>query len=185
MSSRRSFILGTGLVLTLAATWYVAGVDEAGDDLLTSPQRTAPSARSAAPGASVVARKPAETSIGRAGAQREAPQAERMSRGGGDLFATQSWQPPPPPLRSSTAPPLATPAPPLRAPELPYRYLGRMEEDGRVIAFLAEGAQLRPRVVRQGDLLPNYRVDEITSLGMRLTYLPLNETQRLLFGTTP
>jgi hypothetical protein len=26
-------------------------------------------------------------------------------------------------------------------------------------------------------------VDEITPQGMRLTYLPLNETQRLLFGS--
>ena len=60
-----------------------------------------------------------------------------------------------------------------------------MEEDGRVVAFLAEGTQPVPRVVRQGDMLPNHRVDEITPQGMRLTYLPLNETQRLLFGSTP
>lgn len=172
MASRRSLLLGAGLVITLAATWYAAGVDEAGDELLASPQR-------AAPDGSVVANKAEETPVDRVRAQREAPPVERMARDGGDLFATQSWKPPPPP------PAKATPAPPPRAPELPYRYLGRMEEDGRVIAFLAEGAQQQPRVVRQGDLLSNYRVDEITPLGMRLTYLPLNETQRLLFGSTP
>jgi hypothetical protein len=59
-----------------------------------------------------------------------------------------------------------------------------MEEGGAVVVFLAEGAaDARPRLVRQGDPWPNYRVDEITPQGMRLTYLPLNETQRLLFGS--
>lgn len=172
MASRRSLLLGAGLVITLAATWYAAGVDEAGDELLASPERAVASARPRA------ANVPVANASG-VPLQRGAPEAQRMARDGGDLFATQSWKPPPPP------PAVATPAPPPRAPELPYRYLGRMEEDGRVIAFLAEGAQQQPRVVRQGDLLPNYRVDEITLLGMRLTYLPLNETQRLLFGSTP
>ncbi len=174
MANRRSLWLGGGLLLTLVATWYAARVDDAGDELLAAPQRTTPTARASAPnlrGSPLVA----STSPS---ATRE-PEAQRMTREGGDLFATLSWQPPPPP------PAAAAPAPPPRAPELPYSYLGRMEEDGRVIAFLAEGAQKLPRVVRQGDLLPNYRVDEITAQGMRLTYLPLNETQRLLFGSTP
>lgn len=179
MASRRNLVLGAGLVLTLVATAYVARVDDAGGDLLASPERAAPSARPGASGGSVVATKAAESSVDQGRAQREAMPVERMAREGGDLFATQSWKPPPPP------PPVAAPAPAPRAPELPYRYLGRMEEEGRVIAFLAEGAQQQPRVVRQGDLLPNYRVDEITPMGMRLTYLPLNETQRLLFGSTP
>lgn len=174
MANRRSLWLGGGLLLTLLATWYAAGVDDAGDELLAAPQRTAPAARASAPNLPGL---PAISSTNHS-ATRE-PEAQRMTREGGDLFAISSWQPPPPP------PAAVAPAPPPRAPALPYRYLGRMEEDGRVIAFLAEGAQLQPRVVRQGDLLPNYRVDEITSLGMRLTYLPLNETQRLLFGSTP
>ena len=174
MANRRSLWLVGGLLLTLLATWYTAGGDDAADELLAAPQRTAPAARASV---SKLAGAPAAASSN-PGTPRE-PEAQRMTREGGDLFATTSWQPPPPP------PAAAAPAPPPRAPELPYRYLGRMEEDGRVIAFLAEGTQQVPRVVRQGDLLPNYRVDEITPLGMRLTYLPLNEPQRLLFGSTP
>lgn len=170
MANRRTLWLGGGLLLTLAATWYAAGVDDSGEELLAAPQRAAPLSRPKEAGVSAVASTPR--------ASRE-PEAQRMTREGGDLFATLSWKPPPPP------PPAAAPAPAPRAPELPYRYLGRMEEDGRVIAFLGEGAQQLPRVVRQGDLLPNHRVDEITPQGMRLTYLPLNETQRLLFGSTP
>lgn len=174
MANRRSLWLGGGLLLTLIATWYAAGVDDAGDELLATPQRTAPAARASMPRLPALA-EAAGTPPGTA----RDPEAQRMTREGSDLFATSSWQPPPPP------PAAVAPAPPPRAPALPFRYLGRMEEDGRVIAFLAEGAQPQPRVVRQGDLLANYRVDEITSLGMRLTYLPLNETQRLLFGSTP
>lgn len=170
MANRRSLWLGGGLLLTLMATWYAAGVDDAGEELLAEPQRTAPAARTQVTDVSAMATAPL--------APRDTD-AQRMTREGGDLFAPSSWQPPPPP------PAAVAPAPPPRAPALPYRYLGRMEEDGRVIAFLAEGTQQLPRVVRQGDVLPNYRVDEITPQGMRLTYLPLNETQRLLFGSTP
>lgn len=172
MTNRRSRMLGAGLVLTLVATWYAAGIEDAGDEPLAAPARAAAPARSAAPDASVdVASAPP--------ARADASGEQRMSRDGGNLFPTHSWKPPPPP------PPRQAAAPPPRAPELPYRYLGRMEEDGRITVFLAEGSQPQPRVVRQGDLLPNYRVDEVTDQGMRLTYLPLNETQRLLFGSNP
>ena len=180
MANRRSLGLGLGLMLTLVATWYAAGVDGSGvdgaaDDLLAAPGRTAPAARTGLADTPAVSEPVPRTSAA------SEPGAPRMAREGGDLFATLSWTPPPAP----PPPVAAAPAPPPRAPALPYRYLGRMEEDGRVVAFLAEGNQPVPRVVRQGDLLTNHRVDEITPQGMRLTYLPLNETQRLLFGSTP
>lgn len=174
MTSRRSILLGSSLLLTLVATWYASEIDADSDELLATPQRNLPVTR---------AELRAELSL--SGVQPAThgppgyPHEQRMTREGGDLFAPQSWRPPPPP------PIAAPPAPAPRAPELPFRYLGRLEEDGKVIAFLAEGGQQLPRVVRQGDLLLSYRVDEITSQGMRLTYLPLNETQRLLFGNTP
>lgn len=175
MTKRRSLGLGLGLMLTLVATWYAAGVEGVADDLLAEPGRTAPAARPGPTGTPAVNARVPRTST------TSEPGAPRMTREGGDLFATFNWTPPPAP----PAPVAAAPEPPPRAPALPYRYLGRMEEDGRVVAFLAEGNQPVPRVVRQGDLLSNHRVDEITPQGMRLTYLPLNETQRLLFGNIP
>jgi hypothetical protein len=66
-----------------------------------------------------------------------------------------------------------------RAPPLPFRYLGRIEEDGQVVVFVGEGTTTR--VLRKGQTLANYRVEEVTAQSMRLVYLPLNETQRLLF----
>ena len=72
-----------------------------------------------------------------------------------------------------------------------HRYLdGQIVDGSRIVAIARDPAKVadlasRGVQVRQGDLLPNHRVDEITPQGMRLTYLPLNETQRLLFGSTP
>ena len=173
MALTRSTGLLLGLAFTLAATWYAAGIDTDDDGLLaddaTAPDASAPPRAAAAAPATVAASPDA--------AARDAS-APRMEGEAGNLFAAHSWQPPAPP------PPVAVRAPAPQAPPLPYRYIGRMEEGGAVVVFLAEGgAETRPRLVRQGDQWPNYRVDEITAQGMRLTYLPLNETQRLLFGS--
>lgn len=179
MTRRRSLGLGAVLALTLLATWYAAGIGEdgeVGEALLAQPRRTAPSnaPRPLPPMA-------LDDGLPLASAANGAP---RMTREGGDLFAPLSWKPPPPPPPAPQRAAVAA-APPPRAPALPFRYIGRMEEDGRVIAFLSEGDQPVPRVVRQGDLVSSYRIEEITSTGMRLTYLPLNETQRMLFGSPP
>lgn len=171
MALTRSTGLLFGLAFTLAATWYAAGIETDDGGLLADATAidTVEPTRAAAP-APIVA---APTDV----AQRDAL-APRMEGEAGNLFAAHSWQPPAPP------PPVAVRAPAPQAPPLPYRYVGRMEDNGAVVVFLAEGgAETRPRLVRQGDQWPNYRVDEITPQGMRLTYLPLNETQRLLFGS--
>jgi hypothetical protein len=160
---------------TLAATWYAAGLEgEVADPLLdvreVSPRRSVAQA-SVQPTATALA-EPARAATAQAPGLREA----LPMRAAGDLFAARSWQPPPPP------PPAAAPAAPPRAPALPFRYLGRMEDGEQVVVFLMDGN--RERVVRQGDEWTNYRVDEINRRGMRLTYLPLNETQRMLFGSS-
>jgi hypothetical protein len=160
---------------TLAATWYAAGLgDEVAEPVLTVRERSAsPAAVRAAtqPPANALA-EPASVHLAQAASQREPLPALAA----GDLFASHSWQPPPPP------PPASAPTAPPRAPALPFRYLGRMEDGDQVVVFLMDGN--RERVVRQGDEWPNYRVDEINRRGMRLTYLPLNETQRMLFGSS-
>lgn len=114
------------------------------------------------------------TALPATGSQGQTPAAGTLR-----LFASHSWQPPPPPPPPAVAPP--TP----QAPALPFRYMGRLEEDGRIAVFLQETGQPHPKVVRLGERWGHYRVDEITPEGMRLTYLPLNETQRLLFGSAP
>ena len=176
MASTRNLGLMGLLTLTLAATWYAAGLDAPEDDLLATPadpgaaeaSRPAASVATDARGAGMAQASPTDALT-----PAQAPAGVRMSAGTRDLFGVRSWQPPPPPA----AAPVAAPAP--RAPVLPFRYIGRMEEEGRVAVFVSDGALTK--VLRQGDTWTNYRVDEITAQGMRLTYTPLNETQRMLF----
>lgn len=183
MASQRNVLLIGALGLTLAATWYAAGLEEgdgaAGDDLLARPQAAGPRSsgvvREAPPPPSAASPQPTVAAAPPA-AQGS---AQRLTAGSADLFAVRSWQPPPPP-----PPPVAAeaPPPPPVAPPLPFRYLGRMEDGPQITVFLSEGAQ-NVRVVRQGDQTGNYRIDEITPQGMRLTYLPLQQPQQLLFGS--
>lgn len=120
-----------------------------------------------------LARQPAAAFATRSADRTDHPPAVRMRPVGPNLFAVRELQlrpvarkePPPPPL----------------APPLPFRYQGKVIEDGRVIAFLAEGT--RTHVVRAGDRLTSYQVEDITAAGMTLVYLPLNEKQQLMFGS--
>lgn len=91
-----------------------------------------------------------------------------------NLFAAHSWQ------RAPALPPKVQPPAPA-APPLPFRYLGKLLEHGDVIAFLSQDT--RTYLLRQGDVVADYKVIEITSAEMTFVYLPLNEKQRLSFGS--
>jgi len=96
---------------------------------------------------------------------------------GGALFNRQSWTPPPPPpLKPSEMPPPV-------APPLPFAYLGKKFEDGAWEVYLARGDKtviVRPQSVIEGQ----YRVERIVPPTLSLTYLPLNQVQRLTIGGT-
>lgn len=166
--SRSQWLLG-GLVATLLATAYT-GFDAGAPPEVVTPVRRPTAERTL----SVVVPAPHAQHTPPTATPLRMPLAQAPST----LFGAHSWQPPPAP-----APEMA-PAPP-QAPPLPFRYMGRLEEDGQVTVFLQEANQPHTRVVRQGDKLNQYRVDEVTAQGVRFTYLPLNETQRLLFGSAP
>ncbi|MBI3230490.1 MAG: hypothetical protein HYZ45_10020 [Burkholderiales bacterium] len=97
---------------------------------------------------------------------------------GGNLFANTNWQPPPPP-----PPPKATkppPPPPPSAPPLPFQYLGRWIEDGKVHYFL----QYRERSlnVEVGAQIDQYKFDSAQHGQLRFIYLPLKEVQTIAVG---
>ena len=93
-----------------------------------------------------------------------------------NLFAPHHWQPPV--LSAAQAlPPSAPPS----APPLPFRYLGKTMDQGAITVFVSHGASTL--VLHGGDVLADYRVDSITPSEMTLVYLPLNEPQRLIFGS--
>ena len=62
-------------------------------------------------------------------------------------------------------------------PPLPFRYLGKMIEDGRLAVFLAQGEESLS--VKAGDRIGEYRVDAVTETEVRFTYLPMKTKQSL------
>ena len=73
----------------------------------------------------------------------------------------------------------AAPAAPEKAgpPPLPFRYLGKMIEDGRLAVFLAQGDESLS--VKAGDRIGEYRVDAVTETEVRFTYLPMKTKMSL------
>jgi hypothetical protein len=70
----------------------------------------------------------------------------------------------------------ATPATP--APPLPFRYIGRIVQDGRAEVLLLRGAQ--HFAVSAGDSIgAQYRVERVSESEIVFTYLPLNIEQSL------
>lgn len=173
----RSLLLYGGLAATLMAVWYTAGLDAdaPAEELLVPARRAvAPGAAvPAAPAPAAVAAAPIAGPVVRMG-------EERMAAPRGALMGARDWRPPPPP-----APAPAVAAAPPRAPQLPFQYLGRLDDEGGTRVFLSEGNQARPHVVRVGDRLRDYQVESISAQGMGLIYLPLNQKQQLLFGSAP
>jgi len=80
--------------------------------------------------------------------------------------------------RNSFAPPQAAakPAKPV-APELPFRYVGKLIEDGQLSVFLSRGEE--SLAVKAGQTIGEYRVDKVTESEVTFTYLPLKTKQTL------
>lgn len=86
-------------------------------------------------------------------------------------------KPPPPPKPAADRIHLPAPV----APPLPYAYMGKMVDNGKLTVFLTR--EDRPYVVHAGDVLDSqYRVDAIRPPQIELTYLPLKQKQLLHMG---
>ena len=70
----------------------------------------------------------------------------------------------------------AAPAKP-EAPALPFRYFGRLTENGKTETFVLRGDELVS--VAPGQTLGEYRVDQVGARSIRFTYLPLTTRQPL------
>jgi hypothetical protein len=73
-------------------------------------------------------------------------------------------------------PPTATTS--SRPPALPFRYIGRLVQNGKAEVLLMRGERLYS--ITAGDKLgEDYVVERIGASSIRFTYLPLNTTQSL------
>lgn len=163
---QRWTVIGGALAVTVA---LVIGSGNGPEDGVVEPEtRPVPQAGVATePGK---AAGPAETAPGlRAG---------RGDPGGGpgeirDLFAQQTWH---------VAPPPAAAGPP-QLPPLPFEYMGRLIDGGRVTVYL-EDEEERNLAVRQGDVIDGtYRVKRITPAAVTFVYIPMNKQQVLEIGS--
>lgn len=166
----RQWTLGGALAATLAATaWFATQPDDG----------AAPVA------AALPARKPT-TAIATLSAP--APVATRQPWVDASAEQLSAWQPPAPPPEPPPAPVVAVePAPP-SAPPPPYQMIGRLVE--------GEGAQAvevalltgpnRALSVKRGDVIDGqWRVEQVSSSGVSLVWLPAKLPQNIPFKAAP
>lgn len=161
----RSIALMGALGLTLAATAWVASVDE------TPAAPPAPRGRRAAVVNAALPAWPA----GIAASRPAWPTAEAQAlRAWGDAVPTAEPVPTAAPDVEAAADDAEPPPPPF-----PYRLVGRLT-DGTVRAVLDN--ELRSRVAAAGDVIDGqWRIEGIDAVGLRLRHLPDGPVQTLAF----
>jgi hypothetical protein len=167
----RQLVLGGALAATLAATAWVATRPDDEAAVAVAP------ARRAAPGAAATSAASAPGASTRQ-AWAEVPPEQ--------LAAWQPPPPPPPPPAPAPAP-AAAPPPPM-APPLPYQMIGRVVE-GEGPAAVEVGLLAGPNralSVRRGDVIDGqWRVEQVSTQGIKLTWLPAQLPQHLAFRPIP
>ena len=104
------------------------------------------------------------------GSQQRFPALAQASQA--NLFARQSWEPPPPP-----PPPAQPPAPP-EPPAFPFEYRGQWQEKGKTVFFFGNEQQSWP--VRENDVIEKaWRLDQVSNKELTFMYLPLNKPKTM------
>ena len=175
----RQLVLGGALAATLAATAWVATRPEDEAPVAAAPVRR-PAAVAAAP---VVAAASASASA-------SAPQVgARPAWAEVKPEQLAAWQPPPPPPPPPAPPPAApTPPPPPVAPPAPYQMIGRVVEGegAKAVEVALLTGPNKAVSARPGDVIDGqWRVDRVTRDGVRLTWLPGQLPQNIVFRPAP
>ena len=99
-----------------------------------------------------------------------------------DPFAPRGWQAPPPPAPTVTntvaaSAPMGPPAPPA-APPLPYKFMGRLDDDGVEVVYLSKGDQ--SFIARNGETLDGtYKIVAMDSQHIEFEHVPTGDRQTL------
>ncbi|WP_188567223.1 hypothetical protein [Undibacterium terreum] len=187
-------LMAAGLLVTAWLAFFAdktpnTGVTEAVNRTTTSETKSA--TREVAPipvtGSTIKSPSSAVTTSGRSGKEKKEisilelrPRDQLLGstsfeKGTDGVFAAQSWVPPPPPVQK---PP---PPPPPTAPALPFSYLGKKNEDGKLEIYIGRGDQTY--IAREQMVIDDtYRIDAIKPPLMTFTYLPLKQVQTLTIG---
>lgn len=145
----RHSLLAAALVLTLVAVWQTSRTDTAAP---AHPARPAPGAPPASLPSAVT--------------------PERLDWSEVNVFAAHDWQPPAAAALDETQ--AAAPPPKPQAPPLPYRYIGRWEENGELTVFVSRDNE--PTSIHARQLLDkDWLVDGITPTRVTFIYIPLKQ----------
>lgn len=179
MRFSRQQLLGGALATTLAATAWVATrpQDEAEPVATVVRRPVSMGAPASAPGAASAVMPSLASSAGRPAWSEPAP---------GQFSAWMPPPPPPPPPAAAPTPP--PPPPPPMAPPLAYQMIGRLVEGegAKAVEVALLNGPNRSVSVRAGDTLDGqWRVDQVSSSGVRLTWLPAQLPQTLVFKPAP
>jgi hypothetical protein len=167
----RRWVLAAALVATVAAAGWVGDKPDA--DGVVAATGAGKRAQQAQP----PERPRAAPGPGADGAVIDLEKLRQRSAPGkvGEMFGSRSWQPPPPRV-SARAPERPS------APPLPFRFFGRLLDNGTTVVFLNQQDDVY--AVKAGDTIAGaYRVEEINGSEVVLTYLPLKQRQTLQIGT--
>jgi len=167
----RHWLLGAALAVTVAATLWASQSEE---DVAVQP--IAGKSRAAAPGKAPSKEVAAEPlAVVSWNPVRREPWATPPD----SQFA--AWAPPPPPRVVAEPPP---PPPPPMAPAFPYQLIGRMVDGEQTLALLA--GPTRSLAVRAGELIDGqWKVDQISTSGLAVTWQPAQLKQTIAFRPTP
>jgi hypothetical protein len=171
-SAKRAWLLALALAATVAAAGWVRSKEQSGVVAASAARNGAP----AEPAEPQQQRRDAANP----GATGSTIEMEKLSQRPvahkfGEMFHPRSWQPPPPPV-SARAPERPS------APPLPFRFFGRLVNDGTTMVFLNRDDDVY--AVKAGDTIDGaYRIEEIKRSEVVLTYLPLKQRQTLQIGT--
>ena len=92
-----------------------------------------------------------------------------------DLFKVHSWFVPPPVKKTAF-----TPQPPAVAPQVPFNYMGKMEDSPKGMLFFLVANNKLYSVVKGEKVNQQWRLDAEDANTLMFTYLPLNLAQVLL-----
>ncbi|SNR84617.1 hypothetical protein SAMN05192560_1378 [Methylobacillus rhizosphaerae] len=170
-STPRQWLLWAALLTTLGATlWLAISDDDDTNAIQVSPPHSSP-ARVPQPRAAAADVKVAGSgSLDMARLQRN-PWPDSKS----DLFSSGQ-----PASLMSAQEAAAMPQPVMEVPPVPFTYAGRIEDHGELSVFLAMGD--KNLSVKVGDVIGDWKVREITSSRMMLTYQPLRVDVPLMIG---
>jgi hypothetical protein len=147
-------------VLAVLAGWVVYDQAHNKPAYAPGPQATRPPA--ATPIAASPAARPAQSSL--------MPQRPPLGQLAGDPFTPRSWAPPALTTASAAAAAHSAAPPAPVTPALPFRFAGRLYQNGGIQTFLARGEDIFP--VNVGEALEGgYKVQSIESERVTLVYL--------------